>query len=109
MPTLVSHLLPGCGKMIPAYYSCTFTVRYTPTRFTRPVVPILSGVPNSRLNVWSMRWHPCLQGIGELSMRPGPARQLHRVRLRLTSSVLFLLPLFVLAVPGNCQQPALQK
>jgi hypothetical protein len=29
------HPPASCGKMIPAYYSCTFTVRYTPTRSTR--------------------------------------------------------------------------
>ena len=92
--------------MIPPHYSFTFTVRYTPTRFTRPVVPILSGVPNFRLNVWSAWRHYRLQKIRELPMQPIPAKRIHHVRLRLASCTLFLLPVmvFVFAVPGNSQQ-----
>ncbi len=37
------------GKMIYLNYSCTLTVRYTPTRFTRSVVPYCQACPTSGL------------------------------------------------------------
>ncbi len=104
-------LLRPAGKMIRAYYSCTFTVRYTPTRFTRPVVPILSVVPNFRLIVRSAWQHYRLLNIHELSMQPVPPKQIHHVRPRLASYTLVLLPLFVFvfAVAGNSQQTEPQR
>src|SRR6185437_12906329 len=97
--------------MIPAYYSCTFTVRYTPIRFTRPVVSILSGVLNFRLNVCYLWRHRRLQESRELSLRLILLKGVHEARLRLASCTFFLLPVFVFvfSVPGCIREPKRQR
>jgi len=70
---------------------------------------MLSGALNFRLNVWPIWRHRRLQEIRQLCRRPIFSKGIHHFRPRLASYTLFLLLVLVLAVPGNCQQPAPQK